>query len=264
MRFENESQHAKVGFMTDIAELRKRKEPLNLAIVYVDPDLFIEHFMGWLEITAFVTALKAGEVAVPADGFTPKLSAEQLQSPGVQKVANDAVSAFCMTAALKGDKAAVDKVEAVLIESMGTEFPGAFALWHFRTKNDNPQTLEDFVGQAGKKLLIGDIPPPPLRAKENWSAGLRFFEKARNSSFIHEIMFPLATWTRERWTETLDKGVAFLQHIEDNVPVLREALSDARNDQPFIANLLLKVAPAVDMELTDDYQGFLRSLARRT
>jgi hypothetical protein len=39
--------------MTDIAELRKRKEPLNLAIVYVDPDLFIEHFLGWLEITAF-------------------------------------------------------------------------------------------------------------------------------------------------------------------------------------------------------------------
>ena len=93
---------------------------------------------------------------------------------------------------------------------------------------------------------------------------MRFFEKARNSSFIHEIMFPLAKWTRERWTETLDKGVAFLQHIEDNVPVLRETLADGRNDQPFIANLLLKVAPAVDMELTDDYQGFLRSLARRT
>jgi len=54
--------------MTDIVELRKRKEPLNLAIVYVDPDLFIEHFMGWLEITAFITALRAGEAQVPTDG----------------------------------------------------------------------------------------------------------------------------------------------------------------------------------------------------
>ncbi len=250
--------------MTDIVELRKRKEPLNLAIVYVDPDLFIEHFMGWLEITAFITAQRAGEAQVPPDGVTPALSEAQLQSPGVQKVANDAVAAFCMTAALKGDIAAVDKVEAALVERLGKEYPGAFALWHFRSKIDNPQTLEDFVGQAGKKLLIGDIPPPPLRAKENWSTGLRFFEKARNSSFIHEIMFPLAKWTRERWTETLDKGVAFLQHTEDNVPALRETLADARNDQPFIANLLLKLAPAVDMELTDDYQGFLRSLARRT
>jgi hypothetical protein len=112
-------------------------------------------------------------------------------------------------------------------------------------------------------MLIGDKPPPPLRAKENWSAGLRFLEKARTSNFVHEIMFPLAKWHRDRWTETLEKGVAFLQHIEDNVPILREVLEDPRNDQAFVANLLLKLAPAVDMELTDDTQGFLRSLARR-
>ena len=47
--------------MTDIAELKKRKVPLNLAIVHVDPDAFIANFMGWLEITAFITAQQAGE-----------------------------------------------------------------------------------------------------------------------------------------------------------------------------------------------------------
>jgi len=73
----------------------------------------------------------------------------------------------------------------------------------------------------------------------------------------------LAKWTRERGNEILDKGVAFLQHIEDNVPILREALDDPRNDQPFIANFLMNLAPAVDMELNEEYQGFLRSLARR-
>lgn len=51
--------------------------------------------------------------------------------------------------------------------------------------------------------------------------------------------------------------------IEDNLPALRETLEDTGNDQPFIANSLLKLAPAVDMELDDKYQGFLRSLARR-
>jgi hypothetical protein len=30
--------------MTDMAELKKRKEGLNLAIVYVDPDAFIANF----------------------------------------------------------------------------------------------------------------------------------------------------------------------------------------------------------------------------
>jgi hypothetical protein len=181
----------------------------------------------------------------------------------VHNVGNDAIFAFCMTAAMKGDKAAVDKVEAALVESMGKDFPGSFGLWHFRGTIDAPTTREDFVGQAGKKLLLGDIPPPPLRAKENWNTGLRFFEKARKSNFIHEIMYPLAKWTRERGNEILDKGVAFLQHIEDNVPILREALDDPRNDQPFIANFLMKLAPAVDMELNEEYQGFLRSLARR-
>ena len=249
--------------MTDIAELKKRKEPLNLAIVHVDPDAFIANLMGWLEITAFITAQRAGEAEIPADGITPKLPPEKLRNGAVHNVGNDAIFAFCMTAAMKGDKAAVDKVESALVESMGKDFPGSFGLWHFRGTIDAPTTLEDFVGQAGKKLLLGDIPPPPLRAKENWNTGLRFFEKARKSNFIHEIRYPLAKWTRERGNEILDKGVAFLQHIEDNVPILREALDDPRNDQPFIANFLMKLAPAVDMELNEEYQGFLRSLARR-
>ena len=249
--------------MTDMAELQTRKRPLNLAIVHVDPDAFVANFMGWLEITAFLTAQRAGEIEVPSDGLTPKLSAQQLHGDTVKNVGNDAIFAFCMTAALKEDKSAVDKVEAALTDSLGKEFPGANALWNFRANIEAPVTLDDFVGQAGKKMLLRDIPPPPLRAKENWSAGLRFFEKARKSNFVHEIMYPLAKWHRERWTETLEKGVAFLHHIEDNVPVLREVLDERRNDEPFVANLLLKLAPAVDMELNDDMQGYLRSLARR-
>lgn len=249
--------------MTDMAELQKRKQPLNLAIVHSDPDAFLTNLMGWLEITSFISAQRLGEAQVPSDGITPKLDKDQLRKAGVHEVGNDAVFAFCMTSALKGDKAAVDKIESSLTESMGKEFPGSAGLWYFRAQIDAPTTLEDFVGQAGKKLLLNDIPPPPLRSKENWNTGLRFFEKARRSNFVHEIMYPLAKWTRTKWTETLDKGVAFLAHIEDSVPVLREVLEEQRNDQPFVANVLLRLAPAVDMELTEEYQGFLRSLARR-
>src|SRR4249919_893502 len=159
--------------MMDMAELKKRKVPLNLAIVHVDPDAFIANFVGWLEITAFITAQQAGEARVSAGGEIPKLSQQQLRKGGVHDVGNDAIFAFCMTAAMKADK-----VEAALLESMGKEFPGSFGLWHFKAQIDAPVTLDDFVGQAGKKMLLGDIPPPPLRAKENWNTGLRFFEKA--------------------------------------------------------------------------------------
>jgi hypothetical protein len=219
--------------------------------------------MGWLEITTFITALRAGDVTVPADGVTPKLTDQQLKAAAAVTYGGDALFAFFMTAALKGDKAAADKVEAALVESMGKDFPGATSLWSFRTPMDPPISLEDHVGAAGKKLLLADIPPPPLRAKENWNTGIRFFEQARKSNFVHEIMYPLALWSRERWTDTLEKGISFLTHIEDNVPVLREVLEEKRNDQAFVANLLLKLAPAIDQELTEDMEGFLRSLARR-
>jgi hypothetical protein len=229
--------------MTDMVELKKRKEPVNLAIVYVDPDAFLANIMAWLEITAFISAQRAGEAEVPADGVTPKLTPQQLAGGTVRAVGDDAVFAFCMTAALKGDKAAVEKVEAGMIEMMGKEFPGSYGLWHFKAQIDAPITLEDHVGQAGKKMLAGDIPPPPMRAKEYWQAGLRFFEKGRRSNFIHEIICPLAKWTRAKGEETLEKGISILAHIEDSVHVLRGLLDEPRNDEPFIANYLLNATP---------------------
>ncbi|PPD45146.1 MAG: hypothetical protein CTY15_05010 [Methylocystis sp.] len=249
--------------MTDMAELQRRKKLINLAIVYVEPDAFIANYLGWLEITTFITALRAGDVAVPVDGVTPKLTPQQMKGGVAANYGADAVFAFCMTAALKGDKAAVEKVEAALTESLGRDFPGCVAFWSFRSANDAPMSLEDHVGAAAYKMLAGDIPPPPMRARENWNAGLRFFEKARQSNFVQEIMYPLAVWTRAKWSETLEKGVAFLAHIEDSVPILQEALADARNDQAFVANMLQKTAPAIEQDLSDDMAGFLRSLARR-
>ncbi len=249
--------------MTDMVELQRRKKPVNLAIVYVDPDAFAANYLSWLEITVLITALRAGDAQTPRDGVTPALTPQQLKGGVASNFGNDAVFAFCMTAALRSDKAAVEKVEEALTERLGPEFPGSVAFWSFRSANESPVSLEDHVGAAAFKMLSGDIAPPPMRARENWNAGLRFFEKARQSNFVHEIMHPLAVWTREKWSETLEKGVAFLAHIEDSVPTLQEALAETRHDQAFVANMLLKMAPAIEQDLSDDTQGFLRSLARR-
>ena len=54
----------------------------------------------------------------------------------MHEVGNDTLFAFCMTAALKGDKAAVDKVEEALIDRMSKEYPGFHGLWHFRATID--------------------------------------------------------------------------------------------------------------------------------
>ncbi|CAN5243314.1 hypothetical protein BH10PSE15_BH10PSE15_00510 [soil metagenome] len=249
--------------MTDMSELATRKKPLNLAIVHVDPEAFVAHFMPWLEITALLTAIRDGSANTPRDGVTPALGAQQLAGGPTHEIGNDTLAAFCMTAAMAGNKAAVDHVEAALIDSMGKEFPGNVGLWHFRADIPAPVSLDDYVGQAGKKMLAGDIAPPPMRGGESWNTGLRFLEKALGSNFKSEISYPLALWTRERWTEVVDKGLTFMAHVEDNLPLLRAALSEPRNDAAFVANLLLLGGPAVEMDMQDEVEGMLRSVARR-
>lgn len=249
--------------MTDMAELVNRKQPINLSIVHVDPDAFIESYVPWLEIASFLMDLKEGQTDMPADGKTPIFTDADYGRARVHTIANDTIFAFCMNASLKGDGEAVDKVETSLKERMGPEFPGNFGLWYFRGTNEAPVSLEDFVGQAGKKMLAGEIPPPPKRGSEAWDVGFRFLEKARSSNFKSETLYPLAKWTRDQWNDATDKGVAFLSHIEDNLPVLREALEEPRNDEPFIADILLKGAPALGIELQEEVEGMLRSLSRR-
>lgn len=249
--------------MTDMTELAKSKQPLNLSIVATDPEAFLDHYLPWLEITAFLSAHRVGQVEMPADGVTPALTPQQLAGGITHQIGDDTVTAFCMTAAMKGDKAAVDRVEEGLRERFGPDFPGNVGLWHFRGEIAAPVTLDDYVGQAGKKMLSGEPTPPPMHNGESWTVGMRFLERAQGSNFKSEILYPLALWTRERWEDVCENGVGFMAHIEDNLPILREALQEPRNDVAFIANMLLLGAPAVEMDTQDEVQGMLRSLARR-
>ncbi|MEJ2408501.1 MAG: hypothetical protein P8Y48_03950 [Novosphingobium sp.] len=249
--------------MTDMTELAKRKQPINLAIVHADADAFLDHFLPWLEITAFLSALRSGQVGMPDDGFTPALTEQQLAGGITHQIGDDTLVAFAMSASMKEDREAVDKVEAGLRERFGPGFPGNAGLWHFRGEIAAPVTLDDHVGQAGKKMLSGEPTPPPMRNGEAWTVGMRFLERALGSNFKSEILYPLALWTRTRWEEVCDKGVGFMAHIEDNLPVLREALQEPRNDAAFVANMLLLGAPAVEMDMQDEVQGMLRSLSRR-
>jgi hypothetical protein len=249
--------------MTDMTELARRKQPLNLAIVHVDPEAFLAHYLPWLEITTFLSEHRAGQTEMPADGATPALTARQLAGGIAHRIGDDTLVAFCMNAATKGDKGAVDRVETGLRDRFGPDFPGHVGLWHFRGDIAAPVSLDDHVGQAGKKMLAGDPTPPPMRNGETWTTGMRFLERALGSNFKSEILYPLALWTRARWGEVCDKGVAFMAHIEDNLPILQEALREPRNDAAFIATMLLLGAPAVDVELQDEVQGMLRSLSRR-
>jgi hypothetical protein len=241
-------------------ELVRRKDLMNRSIIEVDPSLFSSSLTGWLEVTAHIMAQRAGKAQPNPDGSIPPLAKSELNTSGVQNIANDSVFAFGIAAALKGDKAAFDKVEKDLVAQYGENFPGSFAFWHFKQEPDaKPETLDDYIGMIGRTLMEdGQVEP-----KDIWNAGVRFLEKIRKSNFKVELTAPLAGWNRARWTEITTQLKGQLVDPDKNVPPIKEALADERNDESFTAALLLASTAAVDQELTEDYEGFLRSIARR-
>jgi hypothetical protein len=235
---------------------------MNAAILQADPTLFCASLMGWLEVTAYVMAQRAGTAKPTEDGSVPPLPKKDWVMSGVQTIGNDSMFSFGIAAALKGDGAAVDTVEKTLLEQLGENYPGSFALWHFRQDYgaaDTLETLDDHVGYNGQCLLAGKVMEP----KEIWSAGVRFLEKIRKSNFVVELVPQLAAWNRGHWNKILAEKGSELHEAETNVPGVVEALKDERSDQSFIAALLLAGMPAVDMELNEDYMGLLKSVARR-
>ncbi len=241
-------------------EVLRRKAPMNLSIIEVDPSLFSSSLTGWLEITSYVMAQRAGKVQPTADGSVPPLSKSDLNTTNVKTIADDSIFAFGIAAAMHGDKAAFDKVERDLTAQYGENFPGSFAFWHFKQEPDaKPETLDDYIGMIGRTLMEdGQVEP-----KDIWNAGVRFLEKVRKSNFKVELTEPLAAWNRAQWTSIITQLKSQLVKPEETVPPIKEALAETRNDESFIAALLLASMAAVDQELTEDYMGFLKSIARR-
>jgi hypothetical protein len=241
-------------------EVLRRKAPMNLSIIEVDPSLFSSSLTGWLEITSYVMAQRAGKVQPTADGSVPPLSKSDLNTTNVKNVADDSIFAFGIAAAMKADKAAFDKVERDLVAQYGENFPGSFAFWHFKQEPDaKPETLDDYIGMIGRTLMEdGQVEP-----KDIWNAGVRFLEKVRKSNFKVELTEPLAQWNRAQWSGIIVQLKSQLVDPDTNIPPIKEALADDRNDESFIAALLLSAMKAVDQELTEDYLGFLKSIARR-
>ncbi len=240
-------------------DVASRKAPMNQAIVQTDPHLFIESLEGWLEITNYIMGQRAGRIKATEDGSIPKLSKSDFNLSGTQTIANDSVFSFCMLASIVNDGAAIGIVEKGLSEKYGENYPGSFALWHFRQDCEKPETLDDHIGMIGRNLIEDKIFAP----KDTWNAGIRYLEKMRGSNFVVELTEPLAKWVRKEWTDILAQQKTALKDPELTIDPIKEALKEERNDQSFIAALLLAAMPAVDMELDEDYMGLVKSVARR-
>jgi hypothetical protein len=232
---------------------------MNKAIVDVDADLFLASLGGWLEITNYIMGQKAGRIKATEDGSVPPLSKSDYNLSSVQTIANDSLFSFCIAASMIHNGNAISKVETALTQQYGENYPGSFALWHFRQDCEKPETLDDHIGMIGRAL----IEDKPFEPKDTWNACLRFLEKIRGSNFVVELTPLLAEFVRSEWAAILAQQKTALHEPDANIPAVREALEEKRNDQSFIAATLLAAMPAVDMELDEDYMGLVKSVARR-
>ncbi len=240
-----------------MSDVKQRKDWMNSAITLVDPASFAEHLVGWLEATAYLRA--RSEAATSKDQIL-SLSAADFDKAPVRAVADDAVFAFCIAAALNADRPAVEKLESLLAERFGQNFPGIAALECCLRGTATGDALDTTAGAFVKDMLDAKAFDP----RDIWNAGLRFLEKARQSNFGQELIAALAKWHRDRWGHIITQQLFNLTRPRATVPPIEEMLGDSRNDQAFIACLLIAATGAVDLELDEAYRAHLQGLARRS
>jgi hypothetical protein len=252
---------ARPDAMTDV---KQRKEWMNAAILQRDPGLFADHLVGWLEATAYMRsraeAAQSKDPIAALGSAIPQFANADLGQPPLRSVADDAVFAFCIVAALHADAAAVDHLADSLSERFGADFPGIAALSCCRRGTQTGEALDEAVGAFIKDMLNEKAFDP----RDVWNAGLRLLEKARKSNFVQELIGALAKWHRDRWGQIITQQLFNLTRPRATVPPIEDALRDDRNDQSFIASLLIAATGAVDLELDEAYGAHLQNLARRT
>jgi hypothetical protein len=246
-----------------MSDVKQRKEWMNAAITQLDPPAFADHLAGWLEATAYLrarseAAASKDPIAAPG-GAIPLFTAADWEKAFVRAVADDAVFAFCIVAALNANREAVEKLEASLSARFGPAFPGIEALGCCLHGIETGDPLDNTAGAFVRDMLGGKALDP----RDIWNAGLRLLEKARTSNFVQELTTVLAQWHRDRWTQIITQQLFNLTRPRATVPPIEDVLSDTRNDQCFIACLLNAATGAVDLELDDAYRAHLQGLARR-
>ncbi len=213
--------------MTDTAELVKRKKDINLAVVYADPDAFLAHFGGWLEITAFISALRAGEVQAPADGVTPALTRatteKRRRRPCRQGRALRLLHDISAERRQDRSRQGRGRPDRAFRQGFSRRLGACGASGR---KSTSPCLWKTMSGKPRRKCCSATFRRRPCAPRKTGAPGCAFSRRRANPISRRRSCIRWRAGPRDKWADTLEKGVAFLHHIEDNVPVLREVLAE--------------------------------------
>lgn len=100
-----------------------------------------------------------------------------------------------------------------------------------------------------------------LTPREVWGAGLRLFEKIRQSNFRSALVPLLANWLRGEWKRIIANETFRLSCPMQTVPAIEASLVGHRKNEASIALLLLTSAEAVGSPLAPEYEKLLREIS---
>lgn len=186
----------------------------------------------------------------------PNLSPEILFQPAIEQIAADAIIAFGLMAELRETANSSIELRIRLGEAFGESYPGKNVVEMLCGNNASLSPLDDAV-VAALIQLRSDAYLLPLNT---WEIGLRLFEKCRQSNFRRILVPALARWMRENWQRIVTNETFRLSRPMQTVPAIEALLGDSRQNEAFVASLLLSSSEAVESPLAVPYEQLLREI----
>lgn len=244
-------------------EIEKGNRRIVRDVITTDSAQFAADFASYLAGLEYLRAesqamRKTFDVFAPARGEVPVLSTTQLSDPYVTRVAEDAVIAFGLAAALKGAADPTEELQANLRATFGSEFPGSAVVNKWQGLESQLPPLDQIVAEHVPLLRSGTH----LAPCKVWEVGLRAFEKIRQSNFRKAMLPILGTWLRGQWRRIVNNESFRLSRPMVTVPAIEASLAQQSNDEAFVASLLLATAEAVGSSLAGPYEQQLRAIAQ--
>jgi hypothetical protein len=243
-------------------EVMLRNRWITMDVINSDSAGFARHLLDYLAGMEYLrgqdqASREAFSVLAPPRGEVPPLSGTDLSNPVIVGVAEDAVVAFGMAAALRGEADPAVELQKNFAEVIGENYPGKPIVDKWCGVDVPLASLDKSVTEA-ITLMRSDT---HLEPRKLWEVGLRLFEKARQSNFRKTLVPLLANWLAEQWKGIIANETFRLTRPMQTVPAIEANLAGSKKGEALIASLLLTGAEAVGSPLAAAYEKLLKEIS---
>ncbi|MCE4224620.1 hypothetical protein HCU64_12715 [Methylobacterium sp. C25] len=234
-------------------EANLRLVRMRAAIERSDGKAFAESLHGYVDAASYLASGAAGPpldlvAADPPRGTIPSIDHG---SASAETIAVDAITCFGLRAFLAERHVGLTSLLTELRALLGDRHLGHRLL-------DGEDTRPAMhVPNAVCRAIVRTPEGRSLEPRALWWTGMWSIIHLHRSRFSGKLIPVLADWLRERWHHAVEHRSFRLTQPSRTIPPIRAALSEARNDGPFVAALLLAAADAAIHELPSNFRSFL-------